>query len=147
MPEGVRRRPASVYLLAAALLFQGLSGLVGGTSLVMDPTGGVLHMPLSWLEGSSFKDYLIPGLILLTALGAFPLAALYGVCRRRRWAWRAASTVGVALVIWIGIEIHIIGYVSSPPLQLIYGSLGAGVLLLALLPSVRGHLKKNALSG
>ncbi len=43
----------------------------------MDPRGGVLQMPVSWLDGSSFHDYLIPGLILLLTLGCSPYSC-YG---------------------------------------------------------------------
>ena len=51
-------------------------------------------MPLSMLEGSPFKDYLIPGLILLVVLGLFPLVVLYGLVRRRRWGWWLSIAVG-----------------------------------------------------
>lgn len=140
MAEDRRARPAGVYLLAAGLLFQGLSGVVGGSALVMDPSGGLVRIPASWLDGSSFSDYLVPGLILLVVLGLFPLLALYGLWTRLLWAWHSALAVGVGLIVWIAVEILIIGYKSSPPLQLGYGLLGIGMLFTALLPSVRTHL-------
>lgn len=34
-----RTRPVSLYVLMAALLLQGMSGVVGGMGLVTDPTG------------------------------------------------------------------------------------------------------------
>ena len=132
-------RPASLYVLMACLVFQGLSGIVGGIGLVSDPSGEALRIPVSWLQGSPFTDYLIPGLILLIVLGIFPLVVLYGLWTRTPWAWPTALLVGVALIIWIGVEIFVIGYQSQPPFQLIYGLLGIIVVVLALLPHVRAY--------
>ena len=135
-------RPISVYLLMAALLVQGLSGVAGGIGLVFDPTGGNIQIPVSWLEGSPFNSYFIPGLILLFALGLFPLIVLYGIWLRLSWSWMAALLVALALVVWIFLEILIIGYHSRPPLQLIYGLLGIAMLVLVLLPSARRDFRE-----
>lgn len=132
-------RSVSVYLLMAALLFQGLSGVAGGIGLVGDPSGQSIGIPLSWLAGSPFDTYFIPGLILLTVLGLFPLVVLYGLWTRRYWGWIGALLVGLALLVWIAVEVLIIGYQPQPPLQLIYGSLGVVIVILALLPGVRGY--------
>ena len=138
-----RTRPLSVYLLMVTILLQGLSGVVGGIGLVSDPTGGNIQIPVSWLEGSPFNNYLIPGLILLSVLGVFPLIVLYGLWKRLSWSWMAALFVGLALVLWIVVEILIIGYHPQPPLQLIYGLLGIGILVLVLLPSLRRYYSKQ----
>lgn len=133
-------RPAPLYLLMAGLLFQGLSGLGGGAALVLDPSGALLQMPLDLLAGSPFRTYRIPGLILLTVLGIGPLAVLVALWQRRTWAWTGALIVSLALIIWIGVEIAMVGYHAEPPLQLIYGSLGVALLTLTLWPSVRRAL-------
>lgn len=142
MPTKKRTRPLSVYLLMMTMLFQGLSGVVGGIGLVADPSGSNMRIPVSWLEGSPFNDYLIPGLILLTVLGVFPLFVVYGLWKRLFWSWAAALLVSLALVIWILVEILIIGYHPMPPLQLIYGGIGIAMIILVLLPSVRLHYSK-----
>jgi ABC-type multidrug transport system permease subunit len=132
-----RSRPISVQLLVLLVLLQGLSGLLGGTLLVMDPTGEALQLPLGWLDGSPFADYLVPGLILLTVLGVPPMVIAVGLWTGRRWSWFGALAVGVGLMIWIWVEILVIGYHADPPLQLIYGAASVGMLILVLLPSVR----------
>ncbi len=139
MPTEHPARSVALYLLMACLLFQGLSGVVGGVGLVADPSGEALQIPLSWLQGSPFDDYLIPGIILLFVLGIFPLIVVYGLWIRSAWSWLASLLVGIALIVWIGVEILIIGYQSQPPFQLIYGLLGMVIVILALLPSVRGY--------
>lgn len=136
-------RPTALYMLLAGLLFQGLSGLLGGGALIIDPSGELLQIPQSLLEESFFRDFTIPGSILFWVLGVFPLIAFYGLWRQITWAWLAALLVGVALVGWIMLEILIVGYQSQPPLQLIYGLLGVTLLVLALLPSVRQYSTKS----
>lgn len=126
-------RPRTRLFLLGALVFQGLSGLAGGIGLIGDPSGSALGIPAVWLDGSPFTDYLIPGVILLTVLGVAPLAAAAGLRLQRRWARPTAALVGAALVTWIIVQILIIGYRSSPPLQLVYGLAGASILALAIL--------------
>jgi len=130
-------RPTGVRLLAAALAVQGVSGLGGGGALLLDPSGAAIGLPVQLLEGSPFGSYLIPGLVLFAALGAAPLVVLWRVWTRRRWSPPAALLVGVALVVWIVVQILVVGYRADPPLQGVFGALGLGIVALALLPSVR----------
>jgi len=127
--------------MMALILFQGVSGLFGGFALVADPTGAVLSMPVTLLEGSPFDNFFIPGLILLTILGIFPVVVFYGIWMRADWAWTGALLVSTALIAWIGFEILMVGYHDDPPLQLIYGLLGLILLGLVILPSVHRALR------
>ncbi len=132
----------SFYILMGLILFQGMSGLFGGIALMIDPTGQLLRIPISMLEGSPFKDFRIPGTILLTILGIGPMIVFYGLWKRTIWAWIGALTISAALIIWIGVEIWMVGYHSEPPLQLVYGLLGLILLILTLLPSVRNKYQE-----
>ena len=119
----------SFYTLIILMLFQGISGLIGGITLVIDPSGELLQMPLSTLEGSPFETFLIPGIILLTILGIFPMIVFYGLWKNLKRAWMGSLLVSAALIIWISVEIWVVGYHHEPPLQLIYGLLGLIMLL------------------
>jgi peptidoglycan/LPS O-acetylase OafA/YrhL len=138
----VRKPTALSYILIGALAFQGVSGVGGGVGLVVDPSGEAVGIPAGWLEGSPFPDYLVPGIVLLTVLGVGPLVACYGVWKRRRWGCAAAALVGLALLVWIAVEVAVIGYQPQPPLQLVYGFVGASILALALSPAVRAELRR-----
>lgn len=140
MAEETRTRPGALYVLIGAVAFQGLSGVAGGFGLVVDPRGA-MGIPLEWLAGSPFADYLIPGIVLLMALGIAPLAVAYGLMRGRVWSWAGSLLVGVALSVWLGVEIAIIGYHANPPLQLVYGLVAVVIVVLGLLPSVRKHFR------
>lgn len=120
-----------------------MSGLGGGIGLVADPTGAFVGLPLRWLRGSPFEDYLIPGVVLLTVLGVAPLIAAWGLWTGRAWSWAAGLAVGLALLGWLAVQIGVVGYQPDPPLQLAYGVLGVLIVLLALRPSVREALRNG----
>ena len=142
----MNRRPFSFYLLFSLLLFQALGGIYGGLCLTLSPSGQILHLPLSVLDKSPFGSFLLPGLILLILLGLFPAIiswALFArpgwawldvinVYRGIHWAWTYSLYLGIMLVIWILIEIMFIGY---DILQIVFGLLGIGIIITALLPS------------
>jgi hypothetical protein len=132
-------RPLGVTMLFVLIAFQGLSGILGGAFLVLDPSGDLLQMPVSMLANSPFRDFFIPGLILLIVLGISPLAVLYGLWKKDHWAWFGSLLVGIALMIWIGVQIHMIGYYSKVPIQLVYGLIGFFIVIFTLLISVRKY--------
>lgn len=148
MDKGLRR-PRPVAFLVAAMLFQAASALYGGAALVAAPSGRLLGMPRGLLQGTPFDDYFIPGVILFWLLGAFPLLVAYGLWRRpawgalekvnpwRRyeWPWSGAVLVGTALLAWIAVQVALVGYVSR--LQPFYGLVGAGIIRLAITPSIK----------
>ena len=125
----VWRRRILVFLL----VFQGLSGCLGGARLVADPSGASIDLPVEWLAGSAFSNYFVPGLVLLIVLGLGPWVAAYGVWRRRPWGWTSSFVVGAALIVWLAIQIRIIGYHPDPPLQLAYALLACAITVLAIL--------------
>jgi hypothetical protein len=91
------------------------------------PRGEIIPLPLSALNGSPFETYIAPGLILFCVLGLGPLAAALLAWRRHPLAPMATLAVGVALLIWMAVEIAIVGYSNSPPLQAFYALLGAAI--------------------
>lgn len=131
-----RRRPAALWGLVAVLVFQALGGLAGGIALAAAPDGSILQMPVTYLDGSPFQDYLVPGLILLTVLGIAPLVAAVLLVVRPRPGWFVAFAVGCALLIWLLVEIAVI---PLDPLQVVYGLVGAAIVVLSLLRPVRAH--------
>lgn len=93
-------------------------------------------MPVSYLDGSPFSDYLLPGSILLVVLGVLPLAVLAGLWLRPRPAWYCAFAVGCGLIIWILVEVLII---PLSALQAFFGVVGVLIAVVTLLPSMRDY--------
>ncbi|WP_062202460.1 hypothetical protein [Demequina salsinemoris] len=115
-------RAAAVVLL----VLLGGGGLYGGFSYVAAPDGSRMgtdaSMLPSWLPG----DYLLPGIVLLIAFGLAPLLATALVLRGDPRAWPAVIAVGLALVLWMTLQIGIIG-LALPPMQLGMLALGAAL--------------------
>ena len=129
-PRQQRSRYALGLLVLEVVLSLGALG--GGLVLIMAPRGEIMPLPLSALAGSPFDTYLGPGLILFSVLGLGPLVAARLAWLRHPFAPVAALVVGVALLIWVAVEIAIIGYSNHPPLQAIYLTLGAAITLGAI---------------
>ena len=109
-----------------------IGALGGGLILILAPRGEILPLPLSALAGSPFDTYFVPGLILFGVIGLGPLVAARLAWLRHPLAPTAAFIVGAGLLIWVAVEIAIIGYSNEPPLQAIYGILGVAILLVAM---------------
>jgi hypothetical protein len=96
----------------AALIVLGLGALAGGIALVMRSDGSVMHFDPAMLGGSPFSDFLIPGLILggMFGIGSLVVAAM-GLIRVRLAPFLAFG-IGCGQMIWIVVELAIIGELS-----------------------------------
>lgn len=108
-------------------------------------------MPLSILENSPFSSFLIPGLILLVVLGVFPLvvaralaapwswkaAEKVNVDKDIHWSWACSLYIGFALIIWIVVQIFMVG--GAVLIHAIYLALGLLIQIVTLLPVVRNY--------
>jgi hypothetical protein len=110
----------------------GVGALAGGVALMLGRQGEILQMPVSWLAGSPFSDYFVPGLILFTVLGVGPMVVAWLAWRANRWAPILTVGVGGALLIWLLVQIIVIGYKAEPPVQLIYLVLGSMITVTGL---------------
>ena len=136
-PTDSRRLALWLYVVGAFGL--GVTALFGGGNLLFDPSGSRMNMPAEWLAGTPFPDYFLPGLFLFTVFGVGSFAVLYGVVRRRVWAWHAALGLGILLVGWILAQMYLLQMVNV--LHFVYGALGLLLAGVALLPSVRTELR------
>ncbi len=124
--------PLTRFAKAAVALevFLSLGALGGGGALMLGSRGEIIPLPLSALSGSPFDTHFVPGLILFGVLGLGALAGALLTLRRHPMAPFAAFVVGAALLIWLAVEIAIVGYTNDPPLQPFYLLLGAAITLV-----------------
>lgn len=130
-----------------------LGALCGGIGLIISPDGSIFKMPVSMINNSPFRDFLIPGVILLLTFGIFPVFTIYGLIKKPvnrflnhlnlindyHYSWTFAVYIGIALIIWINIQTLILNSVVI--LHTIYSSLGILIICIALLPKTRKHYK------
>jgi hypothetical protein len=108
-PATARAHPAATrYSLGGLLAFGALNAFAGGYYGM----SGAEDVPREWLEGSPFKNYFIPGLVLFVVVGGSLLAAAIVVFAGLRLACLVAIAAGVVVLGWLAAETLIIGYVS-----------------------------------
>ena len=134
MRNSTRPIARSPLVIAAAVLevILGIGALGGGLALMLGPQGQILPLPLSNLAGSPFDSYFVPGLILFGILGVCPVLVAVVAWRGQRWAPVLTVGVGGALLIWLAVQIAIIGYSDNPPLQPAYLVMGVLIATVGL---------------
>jgi hypothetical protein len=135
------------FLLIFLIFFLSVGALFGGFMLISDPSGYSLRFPANSLTNSQFSDFTIPGVILFISLGLFPLFLIYplifrpgwkwanslNIYKNRYWAWTYSMYVGIILIIWIDVQIYLIG--GGALIQFLYAVLGVCIVITALIPS------------
>jgi len=96
------------WVTAIFLILLGVGATAGGVALVAAPDGSIMQMPVSYLDGSPFADYRIPGLILLGVFGIGSLVAAALVLLRLWYAPLVAFAIGTGQMIWIAVQMSII---------------------------------------
>ena len=144
-------RPPIVWLLIVLQLLLGLGALISGALMMAFPDGSLFQMPLSMLQYSPFPNFLIPGLILFTTLGVYPLLVAYCLWRRpawrwpeglnpvkgTHWSWAASLAAGAIVLIWITVQVIMLRSVAF--LHVLYFVWGWALIGLTLTPAVRRY--------
>jgi len=104
----------------ATLAFLGLTSLAGSIPMMADPSGSALNLPLSLLQHSPFRSYLIPGIILLVSNGLLALLVLWlaMMAKPRYGLWTAFQ--GCVLLGWLVVECLMLRLVIWP--HYLYGA-------------------------
>jgi hypothetical protein len=121
-------RPMRIHVLGGTLTMITLAALAGGVLLLAEPSGRLLGLSAADMGTAPFRDYTIPGLVLLVVFGALPLPILAGLWKERRWARELAGMIGAALAVWITAQFVWFGLTSA--VQAVVWV--AAILLLAL---------------
>ncbi len=143
------KRPVPVIILIFFVFIQAISGLWGGIALIISPKGELLQLPLNFLDGTPFNNYIVPGIILFTFLGIFPAIVLIGLImqlnwkafnfinlyKEQHWSWTGSLYTGIILILWIDFQIMLIGYKHF--IQSVYALLGVIIVAFSLIPSVK----------
>jgi hypothetical protein len=111
-------------ILLFLLFLNGLGAVVGGIGVMKE----LLPFPEVWLQGTPFHSYLLPGLILLVAVGGSHLAAAFAVLSRGAKAKTASVFAGLVLIGWMIGEIKLIGF--QAPIQAWF--VGVGLVEIGL---------------
>ena len=158
MTEAVAKsEPVAVMVLIVLEVLLAVLGFASGITFLLDPSGGTHGMDTVVLETTPIGDFTLVGLFFVACYGILPILAIYGLWKLPRWrwtdavnkwtgqnwAWTATAATGVILILWIAVEIMLIGSPNDFALflQVMMTLLGIAFLGLAMLPRVRAYTK------
>lgn len=95
------------------LLFNGVGAFYGGFKFITDPTGASLGMNLSLLQNSPFTNYLVPGIILLTANGIMSFVVIALILFKVKFYPFAIIAEGCILFGWISIQVIMLQVIAG----------------------------------
>jgi hypothetical protein len=115
----------------ALLLITGAAAVFGGGSMLMDPSGGQLGLPVNLLDNTPFKTFFVPGLILFLVVGALAIVTAVLTVLKSSYTARLTVLQGAILVGWIGIQSVLLRMID--PIQVMAGGIGFTLFCLGLI--------------
>jgi peptidoglycan/LPS O-acetylase OafA/YrhL len=111
--------------------FIALTAIGGGIALLSGAEDG--RFPLEWLEGTPFKSYTIPALLLTSIVGGSSLLACIAIFRNLKAGILSSLTAGIVMVGFIVVEVLILNQTppGPTPIEMMYFGLGLITFLLA----------------
>lgn len=115
-------RPPYVWAGIGLEIFVAVMAVPVGLVMIVDPNGSPVGIPHDWIANSGFGSYLVPGIFLFAVNGIGELFAA-GLAVRRHWLapWMMGG-LGVALMIWIAVQVLIIPLSFLQPTIFVIGA-------------------------
>ena len=117
----------SIFLL----FFTGITALIGGGTLIFDPSGRPLKMNTAILAGSPFDTFLIPGLVLVLFIGVSCIVIAFLMIYDKSYSTRLIFNQGIVMIGWIVVQLLIIKQFHL--LQLLYLFIGVAFVYVGYL--------------
>ena len=121
------------HLLVGLELFLAVGAVAGGGGMLLDTSGRGQGLPNNLLDGTPFRSYLVPGIVLLALNAVLPTAVAVLAIRRQPIARLGHLAVAVTLACWLVGETFFIGVASwMQPFFFVY-ALVLGILSVRVL--------------
>ncbi len=133
------------YGVAIFLTLVGFASIAQGFGLILHPDGTGSGMTLELLADSPFKNFLIPGIALLTINGIGSLVGAFLVFKNHEFAGKITTLLGIAMIIWISTQVYWIGFASW--LQPAFLFVGAAEMIIGYLLDALHNGKRNIFKG
>jgi hypothetical protein len=117
-------RVASLTLLAVV----GITALLGGSALIIDPSGQSMSLAPEGLAGTMFHDYRAPGVILFLMIGVLSSSVAVLTAGNFKNYPILVFNQGAILTGWILAQIYLLP--ETHFMQAIYGIFGVMLMLL-----------------
>ena len=113
------------------LVFLGVTALAGSIPMILHPHGTSTTLPLSTLENSPFRTYLVPGILLFGANGVLALAIFWILLRRSSRYALLTTFQGCILLAWLIAECWLLEIVVW--LHYFYGVIAVALIACGLI--------------
>ncbi|WP_042353045.1 hypothetical protein [Bacillus massiliigorillae] len=128
----MRNRKLVKTLNLILLFFTGIGALTAGFGFIADPSGHAVGMTTDILPKEIFPNYMVPGLFLFIVIGlGQTITALIAIKQNCVDVWKYIFFMGFVLVVWIVIQVALIGLLSV--LQPIFFLVGVLEMILAVM--------------
>jgi hypothetical protein len=124
----------------ALLAFLALTAFAGSVPMMLHPYGNAT-LPLSTLENSPFRTYLIPGVLLFTANGVLAIAVFWLVLRRSSHHAMLTAFQGSVLLVWLIAECWLLRAVVW--LHYFYAAIAVALIICGLLMRREGNFSRG----
>jgi len=135
------------YVLIVLIGFVGISACFSGPLLIADPSGELIQFPEGTLNDTPFSSFLIPGIMLTTIIGLYPVLVTlwllfpkmlpFSIKGPLQTRWYAAMSVGIAIMIFIIVQLLLIP--AKMFLQVIYLLVGILICVICMYPAIRKY--------
>jgi len=118
-------------VIGVLTVFIALTAIGGGIALLRGAEAS--RIPIEWLDGTPFKDYTIPALLLAIAVGGSSLVACVTILTGRNAGTPASMLAGLIMMGYVVVEALILKQVppGPTPIEYLYFGLGLAICLLA----------------
>jgi hypothetical protein len=131
MKEKNKKMKAVLFILIS---FIALTAIVSGLLMISYPYGEIMNLSPRLLNGTPFKDFRLPGILLTVLVGGVNLLAVFYNMQRHANRYNWAMAGGFMISGWIVVQMILIQ--TAHWLHFVY--LGAGILIILLAYQLKG---------
>ena len=128
-------------LIATDLVLAGLA-LLGGISLMLDPSGASIGMDPYLSSIPLVTDFMPAAIWLLVVFAALPLILVYGMLTQRRWALYGSFALVALELVWMSAQLYLLYSFGFILWHIAIVVLAFVSLALVLMPSIRTYFQK-----
>ncbi|NVM23751.1 MAG: hypothetical protein HWN68_18475 [Desulfobacterales bacterium] len=130
------RKPSPIIGIVVLELIIAILGVASGSSLLADPSGKGLGLDII-KDKIPFQNLTLLGLWFVGPYGLLPASLALGFWTRKRWAWTPALILAIIELIWVLVQIPMVG---PSILQGIIGAIALATIYLLYRPTVKRYL-------
>lgn len=121
-------------ILFLLVSYVAVTSTLSGLLMISDPEGSILNLSLSLLDGTPFKNYLLPGILLTILVGGINFLAIFFLMEPNSNRYNWSMSGGSMITGWTIAQIILVQAVHW--LNFLY--LGIGVLIILLSYQLKG---------